>query len=178
MPRQIVHGRPGGKLCVGPSAPHASLRTPEALHIVAGAATQTLRRRQMRQVELRCVLNRQHDRHLPHAIERLRNVGREDAVRVDLRIIEETISSLQFGRLERLWKRTLRTARESARQRNKTLRQARITQISLAKFGTCPVICVVLVDQSRLPLRTEWAKVSIDADSLQATITTLLSRCG
>ena len=27
IPRQIVHGRPGGKLCVGRSAPHASLRT-------------------------------------------------------------------------------------------------------------------------------------------------------
>src|SRR6266702_5144229 len=26
-PCQIVHRRPGGKLCVGPSAPHASLRT-------------------------------------------------------------------------------------------------------------------------------------------------------
>jgi hypothetical protein len=100
----------------------------------------------------------------------LRNVGREDAVRVDLRIIEETVGSLQFGRLERLWKRTLRTARESASQRNKTLRQARITQISLAKFGTCPVICLVLVDQSRLPLRTEWAKANIDIDCLQAII--------
>ena len=64
----------------------------------------------------------------------------------------------------------MRTARESASQRNKTLRQARITQISLAKFGTCPVICLVLVDQSRLPLRTEWAKVNIDADCLQAII--------
>src|SRR6266702_4395540 len=30
MPRQIVHGRPGGKLCVGPSASHASLRTDSA----------------------------------------------------------------------------------------------------------------------------------------------------
>src|SRR6201997_2247561 len=27
MPCQIVHGRPGGKLCVGRSASHASLRT-------------------------------------------------------------------------------------------------------------------------------------------------------
>ncbi len=142
----------------------------EALLIVAGAATQTFRRVQMRQVELRCVLNRQHDRHLSHAIERLRNVGREDAVRVDLRIIEETVGSLQFGRLERLWKRTLRTARESASQRNETLRQARITQIRLAKFGTCPVICLVLVEQSRLPLRTEWDKVNIDIDGLQAII--------
>jgi hypothetical protein len=64
----------------------------------------------------------------------------------------------------------LRTARESVSQRNETLRQARITQIRLAKFGTCPVICLVLVDQSRLPLRTEWAKVNIDIDGLQAII--------
>jgi len=27
MPRQTVHRRPGGKLCVGPRAPHALLRT-------------------------------------------------------------------------------------------------------------------------------------------------------
>jgi len=30
MPRHPVHRRPGGKLCVGPSAPHASLRTGNA----------------------------------------------------------------------------------------------------------------------------------------------------
>ncbi|BCZ83810.1 hypothetical protein PTKU64_74850 [Paraburkholderia terrae] len=30
MPCQVVHGRPGGKLCVGPGAPYASLRTDRA----------------------------------------------------------------------------------------------------------------------------------------------------
>ncbi|BCF90013.1 hypothetical protein PPGU16_30800 [Paraburkholderia largidicola] len=30
MPRHTVHRRPGGKLCVGPSVPHASLRTDSA----------------------------------------------------------------------------------------------------------------------------------------------------
>jgi len=29
-PRQEVHRRPGGKLCVGPSAPHPLLRTDSA----------------------------------------------------------------------------------------------------------------------------------------------------
>jgi uncharacterized membrane protein len=54
-------------------------------------------------------------------------MGRRDAVRVGLRIIEKTVSTLPFGLFERLWKRGLRTVRESASQRNTTLNQTRIT---------------------------------------------------
>ncbi|HEV7999658.1 MAG TPA: hypothetical protein VGP63_07250, partial [Planctomycetaceae bacterium] len=55
-------------------------------------------------------------------------------------------------------------------QRNKTLCKARIPQIRLAEFGTRPVVSIVSVDQFQLPSRTEWAKVNIDTDCLQAII--------
>ena len=60
--------------------------------------------------------------------------------------------------------------REAASQRNKTLCKARIPQIRLAEFGTRPVVSIVSVDQFQLPSRTEWAKVNIDTDCLQAII--------
>jgi len=43
IPRQIVHGRPGGKLCVGPRAPHALLRTDSTRVLPVRALTYTTR---------------------------------------------------------------------------------------------------------------------------------------
>ena len=60
--------------------------------------------------------------------------------------------------------------REAPSQRNRTLCKARIPQIRLAEFGTRPVVSIVSVDQFQLPSRTEWAKVNIDTDCLQAII--------
>ena len=147
-----------------------------ALLIVAGAAPHAFGRVQMRQVKFHCVLNRQHDRHPPHAIEHLRSMGRRDAVHVDLRIFEETAGSLQLGWLERLWNQTLRTARESVNQRNTTLSQTCITQIRLAEFRTYPVICLVLVDQSRLSLRAEWARVNMTPTTYKRSVIAPLTK--
>jgi hypothetical protein len=144
--------------------------------IAAGTIAQSLSRVQMRQVKFGRVLDRQHHRHLTHAIQRLRNVWCQNAVGIDLCIVKEPVRGLQFGGLERLWKRPLRTAGKPARQRNQTLRQTRVAQIRIAELGACPVVRVVLVDQSRMPLQTGWAEVNIDPIRLQAKTDTVTYR--
>jgi hypothetical protein len=63
-----------------------------------------------------------------------------------------------------------------ARQRNQTLRQTRVAQIRISELGACPVVRVVLVDQSRMPLQTGWAKVNIGSTRLQAKTHTVTCR--
>ena len=70
----------------------------------------------------------------------------------------------------------MRTAGKPARQRNQALRQTRVAQIRLAELSACPVVRVVLVDQSRMPLQTGWTKVNIGSTRLQAKKHTVTCR--
>jgi len=84
--------------------------------------TESFRTPQVCQIEFSCVMHGQHNRYLPHAIQRLRNVRRQHAVRIDPRIVEEPIRTLEFSGFERLRKRAMRAAGEPTRQGNKTPR--------------------------------------------------------
>ena len=122
----------------------------------------------MRQVEFGRVLHSQHNRYLPHAIQRLFNVWRQDSVRIDPRIVEESIRSLEFSGFERLRKRALRAAGEPTRQGYKTPHQARVTQIGAAELGACPIVDIVFDRQCRMSLQTGRTKVNIAVPRLQA----------
>src|SRR5260370_13030383 len=122
----------------------------------------------MRQVEYRGVLPGQHNRYRRHPIQRLCDVRREDAVGIDLRIVEKAVRGLELGSVERLRKRALRAAGEAAPQGNKTPFQTCVAQVRSAELGVCPIVDIVLARQSRMPLQTGCAKVNIDPAPLQA----------
>ena len=94
----------------------------------------------MCKLEFSRVLHGQDNRYLLHAIQRLRNVRRENSARIDLRIVEESVCSLEFRWFERLGKRGLRCASEPTRQSDKSSHRACIAKIRFAELGTCPII--------------------------------------
>jgi hypothetical protein len=140
----------------------------ETALVTPGAVTQALCRGQMRQVEFSGVLHRQHNRYLPHAIQDLRNVRRQNSIGIDLRIVEEPVRRLKLCRLERLRKRSVRAEGKPTRQRNQTPRQARVAQIRFAELGACPIVRIAFANQSRLPPQNTMAEVDIAPSRLQA----------
>jgi hypothetical protein len=138
------------------------------IDVISRAVAQPFSSGKMRQVEFSGVLYGQHNRYRRHPIQRLCDVRREDAVGIDLRIVEKAIRGLELGSVERLRKRALRAAGEAARQGNKTPFQTCVAQVRSAELGVCPIVDIVLARQSRMPLQTGCAKVNIDAARLQA----------
>ncbi|EIP85007.1 hypothetical protein A33K_18278 [Burkholderia humptydooensis MSMB43] len=132
----------------------------------------------MRQVEFRCVLYGQHDWNLGHPVQRLCYVRREDAVGVDLRIVEKAICGLKFGCFEGLWKRALRTAGEAPRQGNETPPQTGIAQVRRTELRVCPIVNIVHEHQSRIPLTTDCVNVNSDVTRLQAIFASYPEGCG
>ena len=61
------------------------------------------------------------------------DVRREDAVGIDLRIVEKAVCGLKLGSVERLRKPALRAAGETARQGNKTPFQTCVAQVRSAE---------------------------------------------
>jgi len=90
-------------------------------------------------------------------------------VSVHFRIIKKAVPGLEFGGIEGLRKRTLRSVRELSRERDQTLRQTSVAQLRRAKLIIRPIIVIVRVRQCRSSLQghSYERKVNIVRGSLK-----------
>ena len=118
-----------------------------------------------------------HDGNLLHAAERLQDVRSQHPIGIDLRIIEEAIRRLKLGPAERRRKRALRTLRQSTRERDESLRQARVAQVRRAELVARPIVKVFGARQCSTSRSMKLCEVNIAWRGLQANHASL-TKCG